>query len=124
MTADPALAGTTGGHTWQLYWLAIPLAGVAVTYLWRLLGVLFVARIDPHGPVLRWVRAVATALVAALVARMVLFPSGLLAETALAARLGGLAAGVLFWWLVGQRLAAAVGVTVGVMLALQMLGAA
>ncbi len=112
MTTDLVQPAAGSGMPEQLYWLAIPLAGVAATYVWRFLGVLFVARLDPHGAVLRWVRAVATALVAALVARMVLFPSGLLAETALAARLAGLAAGGLFWWLAGQRLAAAVGVAV------------
>ena len=120
MTADAGLSGQAVSSLGQLYWLSIPLAGVAVTYLWRLLGVLFVARIDPHGPVLRWVRAVATALVAALVARMVLFPSGLLAETALAARLLGLTAGVLFWWLAGRRLAPAVGIAVLAFLLSQM----
>ncbi|HHN73384.1 MAG TPA: AzlD domain-containing protein [Thermopetrobacter sp.] len=104
----------------RLLLLAVPLAGVAVTYVWRWLGVLTVSRIDPRGPLLAWVRAVATALVAALVARMVLFPSGLLAETPAAARLGGLLAGLLFWWLAGRRLAAAVGVAVAVFLLIEL----
>jgi Branched-chain amino acid transport protein (AzlD) len=69
-------------------------AGVFATYLWRFIGALAASRIDPESPVFDWVRAVATALVAALVARLVFAPSGLLAESALAARLGAFAMGL------------------------------
>ena len=103
------------------FWGAVILAGAVVTYVWRLLGVLLAARIDPDGIVLRWVRAVATALVAALVARMVLFPSGLLAEAPLAARIGGLLAGMLFWRFAGRRLALSIAVAAGVFLLLEYL---
>jgi hypothetical protein len=104
----------------RLYWLAIPMAGVLATYAWRFLGVILVARIDPRGGLLAWVRAVATALVAALVARMVLFPAGLLAETSILARVLGLAAGLVFWRLSGGRLAAAVGLAAGTFLLMQL----
>jgi branched-subunit amino acid transport protein len=73
---------------------SIAVAGFAVTYAWRLLGVLAVKRIDPESDVLLWVRALATALVAALVVRLVVSPSGPLAETTELARFGALAAGI------------------------------
>ncbi len=70
------------------------LAGTAVTYLWRFLAVVAVTRIDAESDVLLWVRAVSTALVAALVMRMVLVPSGVLADVPLAIRLAATAIGL------------------------------
>ena len=93
-------------------WLHVALSGVAVTYVWRLMGALLVSRIDPAGPVLIWVRAVATALVAALVARMVFLPSGLLAGSHLAARLAALGIGVALWRLAGRKVGAGVAAAV------------
>jgi len=101
-------------------WLVV-LAGVLVTYVWRLAGVLLVSRIDPDGPALRLVRAVVTALVAALVARMLLFPSGLLAGTPLPARLGAVLFGVAVWRFSGRMLEMAVAAGASMFLALQML---
>ena len=73
---------------------ALAAAGFAVTYAWRLLAVLAVKRIDPESDILLWVRALATALVAALVVRLVVSPSGPLAETTELARIGALLAGI------------------------------
>lgn len=69
-------------------------AGFAVTYVWRFLGVLAVKRIEPDGDLLLWVRAVATALVAALVMRITFSPVGVLAETATLSRAVALAMGL------------------------------
>lgn len=66
-------------------------AGFAVTYVWRFLGVLAVRRIEPEGDLLLWVRAVATALVAALVMRITFSPAGVLADTAMLSRAAALA---------------------------------
>ncbi len=114
---------TTDSPLWNqpALWGAVILAGAAVTYIWRILGVLLAARIDPEGAVLRWVRAVATALVAALVARMVLFPSGLLAQAPLVARIGALIMGMLFWRLAGRRLALSIAVAAACFLLLEYL---
>lgn len=79
--------------TFNIY-LALAAGGFAVTYVWRLLGVVAVKNIDPEGTLLLWVRAVATALVAALVMRITFSPAGALADTAVASRAAGLAAGV------------------------------
>ncbi len=77
-------------------------AGFAVTYVWRFLGVVAVKRIDPEGDVLLWVRAVATALVAALVMRISFAPAGVLAETTTPSRAAALAAGLGAYYLLGR----------------------
>ena len=71
-------------------YLAILIAGFAVTYVWRFLGALAVTTLHLESEVLLWVRAVATALVAALVSA----PSGLLAEAPAVARYGGIIVGL------------------------------
>ncbi|MBX3662231.1 MAG: AzlD domain-containing protein [Burkholderiales bacterium] len=58
-----------------------------VTWLWRGLGVLLSGRLDPKSAMFEWVSCVAYALVAGLIARIIVAPSGLLAQTALADRL-------------------------------------
>lgn len=55
-----------------------------------------------------WVRAVATALVAGLVARLVLFPAGVLEAIALPIRLSALAAGIAVFVAAGRHLGAGV----------------
>ncbi len=100
-------------------WLYVVVAGALVTYAWRLAGVLLVSRIDPQGAGLTWVRAVATALVAALVARMLFTPSGLLAHTALPARLGAIAIGAITWRLAGRRIEPGIAAAVVTFLILQ-----
>ena len=102
-------------------WITVLAAGLAATYVWRWLGVLLVKRIDPRSPALLLVRAVATALVAALVARMVFFPSGLLAQTSLATRLAALGCGLAMWRLGGRKVEPSVAVTVAVFFTLQLL---
>jgi branched-subunit amino acid transport protein len=66
--------------------LAIAACGL-VTYLWRGFGVLLSGKLDPRSAVFEWVSCVAYALVAGLIARIIVAPSGLLAQTALADRL-------------------------------------
>ncbi len=58
-----------------------------VTYASRGFGVLLSGRINTDGPLFRWVSAVAYALLAALIARLVVVPLGPLAATTLMARL-------------------------------------
>ena len=69
-------------------------AGFIATYFWRALAVVAVTRIDPESDVLLWVRAVSTALVAALVMRMVIAPSDVLATIAVEHRFAAVGIGV------------------------------
>ncbi len=78
-------------------WLLVA-AAAAVTYFWRGLGVALSGWIDPESRAFRWVEAVAYALLAGLVSRMIVAPQGPVAATALADRLAaaGLALAVFF----------------------------
>lgn len=87
-------------------------AGFAVTYVWRFLGVVAVKRIDPESDLLLWVRAVATALVAALVIRISFWPAGALAETASVNRAAALSAGLAAYYILGRRVEWGVAVAV------------
>jgi branched-subunit amino acid transport protein len=72
-------------------WLLIAGAFV-VTYMWRGLGVALGGGINLDGPLFRWVAAVAYAMLAGLIARMLVLPLGALGETPLVERLA--AAGI------------------------------
>jgi branched-subunit amino acid transport protein len=73
--------------------LFILLAGALPTQVFRWLGVILAGRIREDGEVLVWVRAVATALVAGVIAQLVIDPSGALAETQLWVRLAAMVIG-------------------------------
>jgi hypothetical protein len=88
---------------WWWPFLFILVAGWLATDLWRFLGVYFGGRISEDSDAVVLVRAVATALVAAVIGNLVVFPSGALAETALALRLGVVVAGFLAYLLTGKR---------------------
>lgn len=55
----------------------------AATYFWRGIGVALSARLDTEGKLFDWVACVALAMIAGLVARIIVFPTGVLAETLL-----------------------------------------
>lgn len=67
-------------------WLLM-LACAGATYLWRGLGVLLSGRLQADSALFEWISCVAYALVAGLIARIIVVPSGLLAQTALVERL-------------------------------------
>lgn len=73
--------------------LFILLAGSLPTYFWRWLGVVLSGRIKEESEALVWVKAVATALVAGVIAQLVIEPSGALAETSVWVRLAAMAVG-------------------------------
>ncbi|MGL3605624.1 AzlD domain-containing protein [Rhizobium sp. G187] len=101
------------------YWpyIVILVAGWLATDIWRWLGVLAGNRLQEGSETLNWVRAVATALVMAVTAKLVVFPTGTLEASPLWLRL--LAAGIGFaaFLIAGQR------VLVGVVVPLAILGA-
>jgi branched-subunit amino acid transport protein len=85
-------------------YLAILLAGVLVHEPWRWLGLALGTGIDGDSEIFRWVKAVATALVAALVMRIVVFPPGALAGVEGWLRLGAFAAGLAIFFATGRNL--------------------
>lgn len=91
----------------ELWGLVI--AAILATYLWRFLGVLFARRIDPEGVVFKWVTCVSYAMLAGLISRMVIMPTGDLADVPLWIRLMGIVVGVLAFYLSGRGGLMAVG---------------
>ncbi|MBS0338185.1 MAG: AzlD domain-containing protein [Proteobacteria bacterium] len=57
------------------------------TYVWRGLGVAVSARVRPESELFAWIGCVAFAMLAGLISRVVLIPSGALEHTALWQRL-------------------------------------
>jgi branched-subunit amino acid transport protein len=83
--------------------LYILVAGWLATDLWRWLGVIAGARLKEDSELLNWVRAVATALVASVVAKQILFPGGALADSPLWLRIGAAVFGFLVFYLTGEK---------------------
>jgi branched-subunit amino acid transport protein len=75
---------------WWPY-LALFLCAVLPTEIWRWLAVVFARRIDEGSESLEFIRMVAVALLAGVVAKLVITPSGALAGTPLWVRLAALA---------------------------------
>jgi hypothetical protein len=86
-----ALEQASGG-LWP--YLVVILFGFLPTEIWRLAGVLAGRNLDEGSEWMIWVRLVATALVAGVVAKLILFPSGALAVAPLWMRLAALGCGV------------------------------
>jgi hypothetical protein len=89
-------------------YLVLFAAGFAATEIWRWLGLLVGSRLDMAGEVFQWVRAVATALVAGMVVRMLLFPAGALADISLTVRLAAFLGGFVCYFAVKRNLAVGV----------------
>jgi hypothetical protein len=88
---------------WWWPFLFILLAGWLVTDFWRFLGVYFGGRISADSELLVLARAVATALVAAVLGNLVVFPTGILADTPLIVRIGTVALGFAAYLASGRR---------------------
>ncbi|MDX0591578.1 AzlD domain-containing protein [Sinorhizobium medicae] len=95
---------------WAYAFIAI--AGWLATDIWRWLGVLAGNRLRDDSEALNWVRAVATALVAAVIAKLILYPTGVLAQSPLWLRLGAVAVGAIAFFLARQK--PAVGIATAV----------
>lgn len=79
------------------------LACGAATYLWRGPGVLISAGINPRSNLFTWISCVAYAIIAGVVSRMLLMPTGALAETTLLERVLGSAAGAVAYFHLTRR---------------------
>jgi hypothetical protein len=76
-------------------YVALVLAGFLPNEIWRWLGFVLARGIDEGSELLVWVRAVATAVLAAVIAKLTFFASGALASVPLALRLAAVGAGFL-----------------------------
>lgn len=98
---------TAPGYTllevWWWPYVFVLLAGFVPTEIWRHLGVLLAGDLSEDSPILMWVRAVATALVAAVIAKLILFPTGALAGTPPALRMVAAFTGFATFKIVGNN---------------------
>lgn len=102
-------------ENWWWIYLVIAVAGWLATDIWRWMGVLIGNRLDEDSEGLQWVRAVATALVMAVTAKLVVFPTGTIADAPLWLRAGSVAAGFVAFLLAGQRVVVCVVVALAVL---------
>ena len=96
--------------------LAVVLAFVA-SDMWRWLGVALSDRIDENSAVFSWVKLVATALVAGLVAKLIVTPTGGLALAPLWLRLLAVACGMGAYWMGRRSLVLGIAAGAGVLVA-------
>lgn len=95
------MSGTfSGSEAWGLLALA-----TLATFVWRWLGTVIAARINPDGALVEWIACVAYALLAGLVARIILMPVGMLADSSAVDRVGATAFGFLLFFLTRRNVA-------------------
>lgn len=86
---------------WPYIFIAV--AGWLATDIWRWLGVLAGNRLDEKSEILTWVKAVATALVAAVIAKLIVYPTGELEASPLWLRLAAIGVGALAFFASGRK---------------------
>lgn len=88
------------GELWPYFVLI--LVGFLPNEVWRALGLVVGRGLDDESEVIVWVRAVAIAVLAAVIAKLTLLPPGSLAAIPLAVRLSAMACGFLAFLAVRQ----------------------
>jgi hypothetical protein len=69
------------------------LVGFLPNEIWRWLGIVLARGLDEDADIVVWVRAVATAVLAGVIARIIVLPPGALAGVGLPVRVGAMALG-------------------------------
>lgn len=99
---------------WQIVYIGV--AGWIATDMWRWLGVLVGNRLKDGSIALLWVRATATSLVAAVIAKLILQPTGALSEFSIYLRVAAVVIGFIAFQLTGKRIIVGCGVALLVLL--------
>lgn len=92
-------------------YFALIVAGFLPNELWRVLGLVMARGLDEDSELVILARLVATAIIAGVIAKLVLFPPGALATIPLGIRLGAVGCGCVAFML--SRQSVFVGVAVG-----------
>ena len=80
-------------------YLVLIFVGFMPNEIWRILGLLVGGGLDEDSEVIVWLRAVAVAVLAAVIAKLVLVPPGALAAVPLGVRLAAIGSGYLVYGL-------------------------
>ncbi len=86
------------------------LVGFLPSEIWRMFGLVATRGIDEESEFFMWARAVAIAVLAGVIAKIILFPPGTLAHVPLLIRLGAIACGLFAFLLVRRSVLAGVAV--------------
>lgn len=89
----------------------------AATYCWRALGVALSGRLKVDSELFDWISCVAYAMIAALVSRIVIMPTGILAQSALPERLIACVAALAAYYAARRNLFVGVGAGVATLIA-------
>jgi Branched-chain amino acid transport protein (AzlD) len=98
------MSGMTELHTYVL----LVLVGFLPNEIWRMLGLVLGRGIDEESELFTWARAVATAVLAGVIAKIVIFAPGALAGVPLMVRLAAIACGFVAFLLVRRSIFAGV----------------
>jgi len=107
--------------TWWWPYVFIAIAGWLATDIWRWLGVLVGNRLKQDSAALTWIRAVATALLAAVIAKLILYPTGELKNVPVMLRLIAVAFGFAVFLISGKRIWVGIVVALGFLIGGQFL---
>lgn len=94
MTSSLGVSASLAGSAWWWPAVVILVAGCLATQVWRWLGVLLSGRVSPTGALFAWARLVATAIIGALAAQLIVQPQGALQIVPLWLRLASVGAGL------------------------------
>lgn len=103
--------------------LALTLLCGFATYFWRAIAVVMSGKLTVESELFRWVECVAYAMVAGLMMRIVLMPSGVLAASPMADRIAGCIIALAAYRLFKRNLLAGMGAGVGYFVAMAYLRA-
>ena len=93
----------------ELYaYLLLVLVGFLPNEIWRMLGLVAARGVDEESELFLWARAVATAVLAGVIAKILLFPPGTLAAVPPFVRLGAIACGLVAFLLARRSVLAGV----------------
>jgi Branched-chain amino acid transport protein (AzlD) len=92
-------------------YLVLIFVGFLPNEIWRLLGLVLARRLNEGMEILVWVRAVATAILAGVIGKLIFFPVGTLTGVPLSVRIGAIFVGLLAFVLIRRSVFA--GVMVG-----------
>ena len=98
-------------------WVVLALC-IAGTFVWRAFGVAVASRIDISGDLFQWFNCVAYAMLAGLITRVILLPSGTLAETPDFDRITAMAIGLIIYFIYKRNIFVGTGTAFLVFLSL------
>lgn len=86
------------------------LVGFLPNEVWRMLGLVVARGVEEDSEFFAWTRAVAVAVLAGVIAKIILFPPGALADVPVSVRLGAIACGLVAFLAVRRSVFAGVAV--------------